>query len=84
MRPSQIGLDGEGLGDEVNGGIVFFHLKGDHTKQMQGDGLIGVVLQYLLIDTFRLGQATGGVVLDGKIYGLLDSWCLLLFRQISP
>jgi hypothetical protein len=44
VRLSQIGLDGDGLRNEIDGNVVFAHLMGDHTKQMQGDRLIGVDL----------------------------------------
>ena len=44
MRLGVIWLDGEGLRDEINGGVVYSHLMGNHTKQMQGDRLIGVGL----------------------------------------
>jgi len=40
---------------------------------VQGNRLIGVGLQYLLIDIFSLRQATRVVVLDGKVDGLLYS-----------
>jgi hypothetical protein len=39
---------------------------------MQGSGVIGLALQYLLVNVFSLRQATRVVVLDGKVYGLLD------------
>ena len=45
---------------------------GDHTKMMQGDRLIGVGLQYLLIKALGLRQAICRVVLHSKFYGLLD------------
>ncbi len=67
-----IGLDGEGLRDEIDGNVVFSHLMGDHPKQMQGDRLTGVGLQYLLINAFSLRQATRSVVLQGEVYALLD------------
>ena len=72
MRLGEIGLDGEGLGDEINGNIVFSHLMGDHTKQMQGVRLIGVGLQYLLIDGLGLFQAALSVMPQGEVQGLLD------------
>ncbi len=72
MRLGVIGLDGEGPRDEINGKIVFSRLMGDHTKLMQGDRLIGVGLQYLLIDAFSLRQATRSVVLQSEVYGFLD------------
>jgi hypothetical protein len=40
---------------------------------MQGDGLIGVSLQYLLVNAFCLRQATAIVMLQGEVYSLLDS-----------
>ena len=33
----------------------FAHLIGDHTKQMQGDRLVRLSLQYLLIDALGFG-----------------------------
>jgi hypothetical protein len=62
VRLGEIGFEGEGLSDEINGNVIFSNLMGDDTEQMQGDRLIGVGLQYLLIDAFGLGQATRGVV----------------------
>ena len=44
----------------------------DHTKQIQGDRLIGVGLQYLLIDALSLRQATRSVVLHSEVQGVLD------------
>ena len=41
-------------------------------QQMQGIWLVGMALQYLLIDSFRMRQAARRVVLYGKVYGLLD------------
>lgn len=62
MRLDEIWLDGDGLGDEFDGNVISSQLMGNDTKQMQGDRLFGVGLQYLLIDTLGLGQATRGVV----------------------
>ncbi len=67
MRHGVVGLDGEGLRDETNGNVVFSYLMGNHSKQMQGDRLIRVGLQYLLIDVFSLRQATRVVVLHGEV-----------------
>ena len=55
MRFGVIGIDGDGLVDEIDGGVVVSNLMGDHTKQMQGDRLIGVGLQYLLVDALGFG-----------------------------
>ncbi len=71
-RRGVIGLDGKGLRDEINGNVVFSHLMGDHTKQMLGDRLIGVDLQYLLINALSLRQTTRRVVLHSEVYGLRD------------
>ena len=49
-----IGFDSEGLRDEINGKLVVSRLMGDQTKQMQGVWLMGVGLQYPLIDGFGL------------------------------
>ncbi len=70
MRLSKIGIDGEGLRDEINGNVAFSHLMGNHAKQMQGVRLIGVGLQYLLINALGLGQATRSLVLHREFYGL--------------
>ena len=67
MRLGVIGLDGEGLRDEINGNVVFPHLKGDQSKQMQGDRLTGIGLQYLLYNALSLGKAPRSVVLHGEI-----------------
>ena len=66
-----VGLDGECPGDEINGIIIIPHLMGDNTKQMQGDGLIGVGLQYPLIAALSLRQATRNVVLHSEVEALL-------------
>ena len=71
MRLGVIGLDGEGLRDEFNGDLTLTYLMGGHTKQMQGDRVIGVGLQYLSINVLSVRQATRIVVLHGEIYGLL-------------
>ncbi len=44
VRLDEIGRDGKGLGNQINGNVVVAHLVGDHTQQMQGDRLIGVGL----------------------------------------
>ena len=62
-----IGLDGESPLYEINGNVVSPRLMGDHTKQMQGDWLTGVGLQYLLINTLSLRQATCRVVLHSEV-----------------
>ncbi len=67
VRLGVIGLDGERPHDEINGSVVFSHLVGDHTKQMQGDRLTGVGLQYLLINALSLRQATRSVMLHGEV-----------------
>ena len=54
VRLGEIRLDGDGLGYQIDGNIVFPHLIGDCTKQMQGIDLIGMRLQYLSINTFSL------------------------------
>ena len=72
MRLGVIGRNDEGLRYEINGGVVFFHLMGNHAKQMQGARLIGVALQYLLIDALGLAQATRGVVPQCEVHGFLD------------
>ena len=43
------------------------------SENMQGNRLIGVALQYLLIEAFRLRQAALVVMLYGEVYRLLDS-----------
>ena len=45
---------------------------GDDTKQMQGHRLIGIGLQYLLVNAFGLRQSTRIVMLHSAIYSLLD------------
>ena len=72
MRVGVIGLDCEGLGDKPDGGLVPARLVGGLTQQMQGDGLIGIGLQYLPVDALGFRQAAGGVVPDGEGQGLLD------------
>jgi hypothetical protein len=67
MGRGVIGPDGQRLGDEIGGDVVFPPLMGDHPQQMQGIGLLGVGLQYLLIDTLSLRQATRDVVLQGQV-----------------
>ena len=67
MRRDVIGPGGECPRDEINGNIVFSHLMGDHTKQMQGDRLTGIGLQYLLVDALSFRQATRGVVLQSEV-----------------
>ena len=51
---------------------------------MQGDGLIGISFQYLVIDAFGLRQVTLRVMLYGKVQRLLDVWCVLLLRHWLP
>ena len=68
-----IGFDGEGFCNEINSDVILTRLMGNHTEQMQGDGLVGITLQYLLVNIFSLRQATRVVVLDGEVDGLLDS-----------
>lgn len=72
MRLGVIGFDGEGLRYEINGTIIFSSLMGNDTKQMQGNRLIGVGLQDLLIEALGLGQAARRVMLFGEIDSLLD------------
>ncbi len=74
MRLDVIGLDGEGLRDQFDGHVVLTHLMGDHTEKMQRERLIGVGLQYLLINALGLRQATLIVMPQGKVQGLLDVW----------
>ena len=62
MRLGKVGFDGERLGNEIDGNVVFSRLMGEGTKQMQGDRLFGVGLQYLLIHALGLIQATRRVV----------------------
>ena len=50
MRLGVIGSNCEGVCDEFNGDLILTYLMGGHTKQVQGDRLIGVDLQYLSID----------------------------------
>ena len=72
MRIGVIGLDNEGLRDEVDGTIVFSRLMGNDTKEIQGDGLVGIGLQDPLIDALGLGKTTLGMVPHPKVYGLLE------------
>ena len=46
--------------------------------------LVGVALQYLLVDILRLREAAGRVVLDGEVQSLLDSQRLSWFRHALP
>jgi hypothetical protein len=62
MRLGEFGLDSEGFGAEINGNVIFSHLMGNSTKQIQGDRLFGVGLQYLLVHVLGLIQATRRVV----------------------
>ena len=50
MRYGKIRLDGEGFCNEFNGDVIFTHLTGHRTKQMQGVMLVGIGLQYPLAD----------------------------------
>jgi len=67
VRIGVISLNVDGFCYEINGGVVVSYLMGNHTKQMQGDRLIGVDLQYLLIDAFSLRQTTRSVMLHGEV-----------------
>ncbi len=67
-----IGLEVEGHGDPIDGDVILARLVGDHAQQMQSDGLVGMALQYLLVDVLRLREAASRVVLYREIYRLLD------------
>ena len=82
MRFHVIGFDSEGFCDEFNGVVVVSHLMGDHTKQMQGDRLIGIDLQHLLIDALRFRQAARIMVLNGKVQVSLNGWRLFLGGRV--
>ena len=73
MRLGIIRLDGDGLGYQTNCCIVSFDLMGDDTEQMQGDGLVGIDLQYLLIHALCLRQTTCRVMSDGNVESLLEA-----------
>ena len=45
---------------------------GDQAEQLQGDGLIGLGLQYLFVEALRLGQPARRMVLKSLIYSLLE------------
>jgi len=49
MRLSVVGLDRKGPLDQVYSNVVLSYLMGDNTKQVQGDRLIGVSQQSLLV-----------------------------------
>ena len=57
--------------DQIDGEIVFPHLVRDHTQEVQGNGLIRIAPEYLLVDAFRLRPTALVVMLYGKVYGLL-------------
>ena len=54
VRCSQFGLYGQRLVNEINGNVVFANLMSYHTKEVQGDRLIGFSLQYLVINVLSL------------------------------
>jgi len=54
MRLCVIRLDGKSFRDEINGNVVFANLMSYHTKEVQGDRLIGFSLQYLVINVLSL------------------------------
>jgi len=64
--------DGESSGEQLDGNVVFPHLVGDDAKQMQSDRLLGIGLQYPLINTLGLRQAARTMVLNGEVQGLLQ------------
>ena len=67
MRFWVFGLDGKNFGDEINSMIILTNLMGDHTKHMQGNKVIGVGLQYLLIDVLSLREAARSVMLNCNV-----------------
>ena len=54
-----------------------FGLMGGLAQQMQGDGLIGVGLQYPPVNALGFRQTAGAVMLDGDGQGFLDGLRLL-------
>ena len=75
------GVVSDGLPDQFHGGSVIADLMGDDAEQMQGDRLVGVSLQDLLVEALGLRQATRSVMLQSEVQGLLDGGALLLFRN---
>ena len=64
VRLGEVGFDGEGLGDEINGNVVLSLLMGDDAEQMPGDRLTRISLQNLLINALGLRQTARRVVLQ--------------------
>ncbi len=71
MRVEVIGLDSQCPRNETNGNVVSSLLMGDDTKQLQGDRLIGVGLQYPLANAlgFSLYQPPQSLT-RAKVYTL--------------
>ena len=82
MRLGVIRFDGDRLHDEINGNVNFSRLMVDHTKQMQGDRVIGGSLQNLFTDIFCLRILTLSVPLHGEIQGVLEVQGVLVGRWI--
>jgi hypothetical protein len=72
MGNRKIGLNGQGLIDEINGNIVLTSLMSYQPEKIHCIWLAGVGFQYLPIEALSLGQSTRIVMLYSAIYGLLD------------
>ena len=66
MRFCVIWLEGDCPCNEIIDNVVFSQLVGNHTQFIQGDRLVWIDLQYLLINVLSLMQTTRSVVLYGE------------------
>jgi hypothetical protein len=67
-----LGIDRDGLPDQIRGRVVAADLVGDKSKMMQRNRISGLGGQNLSIKPLGLLQSPGLMMLDGLIEGLLD------------
>ena len=66
------GIELDRLEDAINCCFVPADLMSDHAEEVKGVRMVGLILQNLPIEGFRLLQAAGPVVLEGEIQGFRD------------
>ena len=73
-----VGVALNGSGYQLNGGFIVARLACDQSQQVIGVGMTGVRAENPAIGGFRLGQATGLMVLDALLNELLKLGDLMI------
>ena len=72
VKVGDVGLDGDGAGDQLDGALGLAGLAEDDAEQVEGEGVVWLLNEDLAVDLAGFGDCAGAVEFDGGIELLGD------------